>query len=219
MSSDASTAMIALRAGGGGWRVAIWIELNPPHEIPHMPTAPVHHGCSASHAITASASRCSCSVYSPSGSSPSLFPVPLMSTRAPAIPRLVRYEFSSRFRPTESSLRYGKYSSTTGTGIVSASGGRYRVAASRTPSGNGMRASRLTVLTGPVGDGSVMGCSLSRGLPGDGRVRHRNGTAQQFDELRHPLFAQLSRLRVVAEQPRVELLGHDRILAAVHQPV
>ncbi len=76
--------MIAFSAGGGGWRIAIWIELKPPQEIPHMPTEPVHQGWSASQAMTTSASRCSCSVYSPAGSSPSLLPVPLMSTRAPA---------------------------------------------------------------------------------------------------------------------------------------
>ncbi len=68
----------------GGRRSATWIALNPPHEMPHMPTAPVHHGWAASQAMTSSASRCSVSVYSPSGRVPPLRPVPRMSTRAPA---------------------------------------------------------------------------------------------------------------------------------------
>ena len=80
-SSLASTATIAFSAGGR--RIAIWIELNPPHEIPHIPTAPLHHGWAASHAITSSPSRCSSSEYSKSGGVPSLAPVPRMSTRAP----------------------------------------------------------------------------------------------------------------------------------------
>ena len=55
-----------------------------------MPTAPVHHGWPASQAMTASASRCSVSVYSPSGRVPPLRPVPRMSTRAPAYPARAR---------------------------------------------------------------------------------------------------------------------------------
>ena len=31
----------------GGRRAAVWSELKPPQEIPHMPSLPVHHGCSA----------------------------------------------------------------------------------------------------------------------------------------------------------------------------
>ena len=39
----ASTAMIAFRAGG--LRIAMWIELKPPQEIPNMPTLPFENGC------------------------------------------------------------------------------------------------------------------------------------------------------------------------------
>ena len=43
---------------------ASWSALKPPHEIPHMPRLPSHHGCSRSQAITSRQSACSCSVYS-----------------------------------------------------------------------------------------------------------------------------------------------------------
>jgi hypothetical protein len=76
----ASTATIALSAGG--FRMAMWIELNPPHEMPNMPTLPSEKGREASQAITCSPSRCSISLYSYGISTPPLFPVPLMSTRA-----------------------------------------------------------------------------------------------------------------------------------------
>ena len=36
----------------GGRRAATCSPLKPPHEMPNMPTAPVHQGCAASHAIT-----------------------------------------------------------------------------------------------------------------------------------------------------------------------
>ena len=55
-----------------------------------MPTAPVHHGRSASHAITRSASRCSCSVYS-SSRIPEESPLPRRSTRANANPCAAKY--------------------------------------------------------------------------------------------------------------------------------
>jgi hypothetical protein len=80
-SSVAMSATMALSSGG--LRVAIWMALNPPQEIPHIPTLPFDHGCPASQAITSIPSSCSCSVYSPSGTTPSLAPVPRMSTRAP----------------------------------------------------------------------------------------------------------------------------------------
>ena len=67
----------------GGRRAAIWSELKPPQEMPHMPSFPVHHGCSAIQARISSASSCSCWVYS-SVSTPSESPVPRMSTRTAA---------------------------------------------------------------------------------------------------------------------------------------
>ena len=48
----------------GGRRAATCSALNPPHEMPIMPTAPLHQGCAASQAMTSSASSCSCSAYS-----------------------------------------------------------------------------------------------------------------------------------------------------------
>ncbi len=79
-SSVASTAMIALSAGGR--RIAMWMELKPPHEMPNMPTRPLDHVCFASQAITRSPSAFSMSLYSYGMSVPSLEPVPRMSTRA-----------------------------------------------------------------------------------------------------------------------------------------
>ena len=77
----AETAMTAFSAGGR--RDATWSALKPPHEIPNIPTAPVHQGCSASHAITSSASSISCGRYS-SCRIPSESPLPRRSTRTPA---------------------------------------------------------------------------------------------------------------------------------------
>jgi hypothetical protein len=54
--SVASSATMARSAPGVSDRIAIWIELNPPQEMPHIPTAPVHHGWAASHEMTASPS-------------------------------------------------------------------------------------------------------------------------------------------------------------------
>src|SRR4029078_4974661 len=49
--------------------------VNPPHEMPHIPTDPVDQGCAASHRITSSPSACSASEYSCGGGRPSLRPV------------------------------------------------------------------------------------------------------------------------------------------------
>ena len=67
----------------GGLRDAACSAANPPHETPVIPTAPVHHGCSASQAITASTSSASCSEYS-SRIRPSESPLPRRSIRTPA---------------------------------------------------------------------------------------------------------------------------------------
>ncbi len=60
----------------------MWIELNPPQEMPNIPTLPLENFWRASQAITSSPSRCSISEYSYGMSAPSLEPVPRMSTRA-----------------------------------------------------------------------------------------------------------------------------------------
>ncbi len=73
--------MIAFSAGGCS--AASCSALNPPQDMPCMPTAPLHQGCLASQAITSTASSCSCCRYS-SSISPSLSPVPLISTRIAA---------------------------------------------------------------------------------------------------------------------------------------
>ena len=73
--------MIARSAGGR--RAATWSALNPPHEWPIMPTAPVHQGWTASHAMTSTASSCSSGRYS-SVRTPSESPLPRMSTRTHA---------------------------------------------------------------------------------------------------------------------------------------
>jgi hypothetical protein len=85
-------AMIAFSAGG--LRIAMWMELKPPQEMPNMPTLPFENGRAASQAITASPSCCSCSVYSYSMSLPALSPVPRMSTRATTYPRCTKYEYT-----------------------------------------------------------------------------------------------------------------------------
>ena len=69
-----------------GRRAATCSPLNPPQEMPIIPTAPEHQGWAAIQAITASASESSVSEYS-SSKKPSESPVPRMSTRTPAIPR------------------------------------------------------------------------------------------------------------------------------------
>jgi hypothetical protein len=66
-----------------GRQAATCSPLKPPHEIPNIPTAPEHHGCSASQAITSTASSCSCPLYS-SVRMPSESPLPRRSTRTAA---------------------------------------------------------------------------------------------------------------------------------------
>ena len=72
--------MMALSAGG--FRMAMWMALKPPQEMPNMPTLPLEKGRPASQAMTSSPSLCSISLYSYGMSVPSLRPVPRMSTRA-----------------------------------------------------------------------------------------------------------------------------------------
>ena len=67
----------------GGRRAATCSPLKPPHEIPIMPTAPLHQGWAASQAMISSASSCSCWAYS-SDNRPSDSPLPRISTRTPA---------------------------------------------------------------------------------------------------------------------------------------
>ncbi len=73
--------MTARSAGGAS--AATCNELKPPHEIPIMPTRPLHHGCSASQAISSTASFNSAAEYS-SPNNPSESPLPRMSTRIAA---------------------------------------------------------------------------------------------------------------------------------------
>ena len=67
----------------GGCRAATCKALKPPHEMPNMPTAPLHHGWLASQSITSSASSSSGWLYS-SASTPSESPLPRMSTHTAA---------------------------------------------------------------------------------------------------------------------------------------
>ena len=77
-SSVAWIATIARRCGG---RVAAtWIEVKPPYDSPHIPTAPLHHGCAASHSTASWPSSVSASVYS-SVATPWELPVPRTSSR------------------------------------------------------------------------------------------------------------------------------------------
>jgi hypothetical protein len=82
--SAASAARIALSADGR--RIATWIALKPPHEMPHMPTFPLDQGMRASCAMISTASSSSRSEYSRSGAAPSEDPVPRRSTLALARP-------------------------------------------------------------------------------------------------------------------------------------
>jgi hypothetical protein len=77
------SVMMALSAGGS--RAATWSELNPPQLIPIMPTRPLHQGWAAIQPITSQASASSWGEYS-SSISPSLSPLPRMSTRRQAYP-------------------------------------------------------------------------------------------------------------------------------------
>ena len=74
---------MTIAPSAGGRFAATWSELNPLHEMPIMPTFPVHHDCSAIHAMTSHASDCSCGRYS-SSRTPSDSPVPRWSTRMQA---------------------------------------------------------------------------------------------------------------------------------------
>ncbi len=73
----------------GGRRAATCRLLNPPHEPPVMPTAPLHQGWAAIQAMVSTASSCSCTRYS-SSSTPSLSPLPRWSMRIPAMPWAAR---------------------------------------------------------------------------------------------------------------------------------
>ena len=73
--------MMALSAGGR--RAATCRLLNPVHEMPVMPTAPVHQGWAAIQAIDSQTSWCSRAVYS-SRMTPSESPVPRRSRRTQA---------------------------------------------------------------------------------------------------------------------------------------
>ena len=74
---------MTIAPSAGGRLAATWSELNPLHEMPIIPTLPVHQGCSAIHAIVSHASDCSCGRYS-SSRIPSDSPVPRWSTRMQA---------------------------------------------------------------------------------------------------------------------------------------
>ncbi len=52
--------MVTTAFSAGGRRAATCRPLNPPQEMPIIPTSPLHHSCAASQAITSSASSCSC---------------------------------------------------------------------------------------------------------------------------------------------------------------
>ena len=73
--------MIAFSAGGRS--AATWSELNPPHEMPVMPTDPLHQGCAAIQAMTETPSSSSCCRYSSSRMA-SESPEPRMSVRTQA---------------------------------------------------------------------------------------------------------------------------------------
>lgn len=101
---------------GSGARAAIWSELKPPQEIPNMPTFPEHQGCSASQLTTATPSASSCASYSSPGI-PSEFPCPRTSTRTEAYPWPAYQGWRCQSRGAVQSLRrYGRYSSSAGTG-------------------------------------------------------------------------------------------------------
>ena len=72
-----------IAASSGGLRAATCSALNPPQEMPIIPTFPEHQGWAAIHAMTSSASRVSWSEYS-SVRTPPESPLPRMSTRTPA---------------------------------------------------------------------------------------------------------------------------------------
>ena len=69
------------------WSDVFWIqtcrELNPPQDMPIIPTLPEHQGCRFIQFIHSTASSCSCSTYS-SCTFPVESPQPLISTLTPA---------------------------------------------------------------------------------------------------------------------------------------
>ena len=77
----AMTGTIALSACGRAF--ATWMAVNPPYEMPHIPTLPEHHGWAASQATASTPSRVSSAVYS-SRATPKDDPVPRTSTRQKA---------------------------------------------------------------------------------------------------------------------------------------
>ena len=137
------TETTALRAGG--FFAAIWSPLKPPHEMPIIPTLPLHQGCFAIHAMTRVPSLISVSEYS-SVMWPSLSPVPVMSVRMTAYPALANLGrlWSSRAAAVASRLRYGRYSRIAGTGCVSALLGIQMRAARARPSLSGMKRFSMT---------------------------------------------------------------------------
>src|SRR3984957_12036778 len=164
--------MMALSSGGR--RAATCKEWIPPQEIPRMPTAPFHQGCRASQAMQSSASRNSGSSYS-SVITPSESPVPRISMRANAIPNGARFcaVASSRLR-TPSRLRYGRYSSTTGTGCASAPSGIHSRTARRAPSGMGIHSFSITRTARFAGRFHELGgLPASWGAAADGSARMR----------------------------------------------
>lgn len=108
--------MIALSAAG--WQAATCNALNPLHDLPIIPTAPLHQVCRLIQSITYTASSCSCYKYS-SRNIPSDSPEPRISTRTAAIPCPAKKPCmgSSRVR-VPSRLRYGMYYNTAGQRIL-----------------------------------------------------------------------------------------------------
>src|SRR5262245_48538032 len=139
------TGTIALRWGGR--RAATWIDVKPPYEMPHIPTEPLHHGCTASHSTASYPSRVSSAVYSSSATPPD-DPVPRTSSRHKAKPRAANHSpCATSTARRQLSLPYGIISRMTGnrSSRRAPSGtGRQRFADSSTPSRAGMRTSQST---------------------------------------------------------------------------
>src|SRR3954454_23751194 len=132
---------IALSAGGR--RIATWIAVNPPYEMPHIPTFPSHHGWAASQATASTPSSVSSAVYSSSATPPDE-PVPRTSTRHRAYPRAANHApraWSAARR--QLSLPYGMSSRIAG--CRARLSGRQMFADSSIPSRTRIRASQSTV--------------------------------------------------------------------------
>ena len=170
------TGTIARRWGGRS--AATWIDVNPPYEMPHIPTEPLHHGWDASHSTASYPSRVSSAVYSSSATPPD-DPVPRTSTRQSAKPRAANHSprVTSAAR-RQLSLPYGIISRIAGnrpsfsptaspTPSPGCGVGRQMLADSSTPSRTTMRASQSTA-TSKRGSGAGRrighGASL-RGAP------------------------------------------------------